>query len=76
MTIKDDGPGITQDVMDRLFDPFVTTKPVGQGTGLGLSICYGIVKQHGGDILVDSEVGEGTTFQIVLPVHHETGSNA
>ena len=75
LTIKDDGPGIAQEVMDRLFDPFVTTKSVGQGTGLGLSICYGIVKHHGGDILVDSEPGEGTTFQIVLPVHHETGTD-
>jgi two-component system NtrC family sensor kinase len=73
LTIKDDGPGIAQDIMGRLFDPFVTTKPVGQGTGLGLSICYGIVKHHGGDILVDSEPGIGTTFRIALPVHHEGG---
>jgi PAS domain S-box-containing protein len=73
LTIKDDGPGITQSVMDRLFDPFVTTKPVGQGTGLGLSICYGIVKHHGGDILVDSEPGVGTTFRIVLPIQHDGG---
>ena len=73
LTIKDDGPGIARDVMGRLFDPFVTTKPVGQGTGLGLSICYGIVKHHGGDILVDSEPGMGTTFRIVLPIHYECG---
>ena len=74
LTIKDDGPGMAQDVMARLFDPFVTTKAVGQGTGLGLSICYGIVKQHGGDILVDSEPGIGTTFRIVLPIHYEARS--
>ena len=62
LTIKDDGPGIAKDVMDRLFDPFVSTKPVGQGTGLGLSICYGIVKHHGGEIKhVESEPDQGTT---------------
>jgi PAS domain S-box-containing protein len=71
LTVKDDGPGIAKDVMDRLFDPFVSTKPVGQGTGLGLSICYGIVKHHGGEILVESEPGQGTIFEIVLPVARE-----
>jgi len=71
LTVKDDGPGIAKDVMDRLFDPFVSTKPVGQGTGLGLSICYGIVKHHGGEILVESEADQGTSFQIVLPAARE-----
>jgi two-component system NtrC family sensor kinase len=71
LTVKDDGPGIDRQVMDRLFDPFVTTKPVGQGTGLGLSICYGIVKHHGGEIQVESEPGQGTSFRVVLPVHHQ-----
>jgi PAS domain S-box-containing protein len=71
LTVKDDGPGIAKDVMARLFDPFVSTKPVGQGTGLGLSICYGIVKHHGGEILVDSEPDQGTNFQIVLPAVRE-----
>jgi PAS domain S-box-containing protein len=69
LTIKDDGPGIAEEVKDRLFDPFVTTKPVGQGTGLGLSICYGIVKFHHGEILVESEPGKGTSFQIILPIY-------
>ena len=73
LTIKDDGPGIDKKVMDRLFDPFVTTKPVGQGTGLGLSICYGIVKHHGGEIQVESEPGKGTSFRVILPVHHQAG---
>jgi PAS domain S-box-containing protein len=73
LTVKDDGPGIDKKVMDRLFDPFVTTKPVGQGTGLGLSICYGIVQHHGGRILVESEPGEGTSFRVILPVHHGAG---
>jgi PAS domain S-box-containing protein len=71
LTVKDDGPGIDRQVVDRLFDPFVTTKPVGQGTGLGLSICYGIVKHHGGEIRVESEPGQGTSFRVILPVHHQ-----
>ncbi|MCG8615868.1 MAG: ATP-binding protein, partial [Desulfobacterales bacterium] len=68
VTISDTGPGIPQSNIDRIFDPFFTTKPVGKGTGLGLSICYGIVKKMGGDILVESEVGAGTTFTISFPV--------
>jgi PAS domain S-box-containing protein len=71
LTVKDDGPGIDRQVVDRLFDPFVTTKPVGQGTGLGLSICYGIVKHHGGEIQVESEPSQGTSFRVILPVHHQ-----
>lgn len=64
----DNGPGISPEHMGKIFEPFFTTKPVGQGTGLGLPISYGIVKRHGGDILVESEVGKGTTFKIRLPV--------
>jgi len=66
--ISDDGPGIAPDVLDRIFDPFVTTKPVGKGTGLGLSICYGIIQQMGGNIEVSSKPGKGTTFRIILPL--------
>ena len=65
--IIDTGDGITQRDLARIFDPFFTTKPVGVGTGLGLSISYGIVRAHGGDIAVDSEVGRGTRFRITLP---------
>jgi PAS domain S-box-containing protein len=67
VTIKDDGPGIDDSVRDRLFEPFVSTKAVGQGTGLGLSICYGIVKRYDGEIRVYSEPGQGTSFKVILP---------
>ena len=65
--ISDTGHCIEKKDMARIFDPFFTTKPTGEGTGLGLSVSYGIVKNHGGDILVESEVGKGSTFTIVLP---------
>jgi len=65
--IEDTGKGIPEDIRSKIFDPFFTTKPVGQGTGLGLSICYKIIEQHKGEIRVESEVGKGTKFIIVLP---------
>ena len=67
----DTGCGIPAPYLPKIFDPFFTTKPLGRGTGLGLSVCYGIVSEHGGKIDVDSTEGVGTTFRIVLPVHHE-----
>lgn len=73
IAIIDDGPGIPADAIPKIFDPFFTTKPVGQGTGLGLSISYHIVKNHGGEISVDSTEGGGTTFLITLPVHGPEG---
>jgi len=66
--IIDNGRGIDPDDLKQIFDPFFTTKDVGEGTGLGLSISYGIVQDHKGQILVDSKVGEGTTFTVMLPV--------
>jgi len=66
--IKDNGSGIAKDDLIRIFDPFFTTKPVGMGTGLGLSISYGIIKNHGGKIQVNSKINEGTEFIIELPV--------
>jgi two-component system NtrC family sensor kinase len=66
--VADTGTGIPLQDLDRIFDPFYTTKPVGVGTGLGLAICFGIVKRHGGSITVDSTLGEGTTFTVLLPI--------
>jgi signal transduction histidine kinase len=66
--ISDNGKGIPPEIMSKIFDPFFTTKAVGKGTGLGLSISYKIIEQHGGKISVDSTVGKGTTFTIVLPL--------
>jgi len=68
VAIADTGAGIPPENLKRIFDPFFTTKPVGKGTGLGLSLSYGIVKKHGGRIEVDSEVGQGTTFTVWLPI--------
>jgi two-component system NtrC family sensor kinase len=65
--ITDSGHGIPDENLRRIFDPFFTTREVGEGTGLGLSICYGIVRDHGGQIAVESRVGQGTTFRILLP---------
>ncbi|HVX95451.1 MAG TPA: PAS domain S-box protein, partial [Polyangia bacterium] len=65
--VSDNGSGIPDDVQPRIFDPFFTTKPVGLGLGLGLSICHGIVTNHGGTISVESAVGRGSTFRVVLP---------
>jgi signal transduction histidine kinase len=68
LEFSDDGPGIPPEVRSRIFDPFFTTKPVGAGTGLGLSLSHSIVERHGGSLVVDSEVGVGTTFAIDLPI--------
>ncbi|MGC4037002.1 MAG: ATP-binding protein [Chitinophagaceae bacterium] len=68
ITIEDNGTGIPKNIVDKIFQPFFTTKPTGQGTGLGLSLAYDIVKAHGGEIKVESKEGEGTEFIIQLPL--------
>ncbi|MEE8372787.1 MAG: PAS domain S-box protein, partial [Dehalococcoidia bacterium] len=71
VTLADDGPGIPQEDLERIFEPFYTTKEEGKGTGLGLDICHGIVEAHGGRLRATSNVGEGTTFVIEIPVVSE-----
>ncbi|MGB7841842.1 MAG: ATP-binding protein, partial [Salinimicrobium sp.] len=66
--IRDNGLGIPKNLLDKIFQPFFTTKPTGQGTGLGLSLSYDIIKSHGGELKVESEGGEGSQFMISLPL--------
>lgn len=74
ISIIDTGCGINEKIRSRVFEPFFTTKDVGQGTGLGLSVAYGIVRQHEGNIMVESEVGKGSTFKVYLPIVNNTCS--
>ena len=67
LAVRDSGPGIPIHVIERMFEPFYTTKDVGKGSGMGLAMVHGIVHDHGGHILVDSELGEGTTMRVVFP---------
>jgi signal transduction histidine kinase len=69
ISISDTGHGIPPEVLPRIFDPFFTTKPAGVGTGLGLSISHAIVQKMGGEMQVESRVGQGTTFSLLLPAH-------
>jgi signal transduction histidine kinase len=67
ISVRDNGPGIPKNIVDKIFQPFFTTKPTGQGTGLGLSLAYDIVKAHGGELKVKTKEGEGSEFIIMLP---------
>ena len=68
VTVSDTGIGIPEEIKEKIFEPFFTTKEVGQGMGLGLSILYGIVKEYGGQIDVESDPGKGTTFRNLFPI--------
>ena len=72
ISVRDNGPGIPQKILDKIFQPFFTTKPTGQGTGLGLSLSYDIVKAHGGELKVGTKESEGTTFTIKLPFNNKS----
>ena len=82
IAVKDSGTGIPPELMDKIFDPFFTTKPLGQGTGLGLATVLGIAENHGGFVQVESQPGNGTTFQVYLPAtpgesaHGDTGAKS
>ena len=76
LAISDNGEGIAPENLTRIFDPFFTTKPEGKGVGLGLAVIYGIVQAHGGEIAVQSKLGEGTTFSVTLPVAPSGGPGA
>jgi CheY-like chemotaxis protein len=71
LTVKDIGPGITAENMERIFDPYFTTKTVDKGTGMGLAVVHGIVKSHGGGIRVSSQPGHGAAFEIYIPATEE-----
>ena len=80
--IADTGCGISEPTLSRIFEPFFTTKAVGEGTGLGLSLSYNIIRKHRGEITVDSQIGVGAKFRVVLPIqqpdapptlHHRVG---
>lgn len=71
LTFQDNGSGMPQEIMNDIFNPFFTTKPVGEGTGLGLSISHGIIEEHNGTIEVSSEIGTGTCFTITLPAEQQ-----
>jgi two-component system NtrC family sensor kinase len=73
LRVTDTGCGIKRQYLDRIFEPFFSTKPVGKGTGLGLSVSYGIVQRHGGTLEVETAEDKGTTFTVVLPCADEAG---
>ncbi|MCL5023738.1 MAG: ATP-binding protein [Nitrospirae bacterium] len=73
---SDTGPGIPEELLGRVFEPFFTTKPVGKGTGLGLAVSYGIIKKHGGNIFVRSEIGKGASFFVRLPIEDNAAADS
>lgn len=76
LRVEDTGTGISPDIMERIFDPFFTTKAQGKGTGLGLAAVFGTVQQHDGSVTVESEMGQGTTFVVRLPLAQQSASKS
>ncbi len=76
LVVADNGSGIAEENLTRIFEPFFTTKEVGKGTGMGLSVIHGIVEDHGGEIRVESQIGEGTSFEILLPIYTQENPTA
>ena len=76
ISFADTGIGIAEENLDKIFEPFFTTKKVGEGTGLGLSVSYGLIKEHGGEIWVESQKNQGTTFTIILPLREQRNPSA
>jgi len=72
--VIDTGKGIAPEHLTRIFEPFFTTKPVGKGTGLGLSLSYGIINKHNGRFEVESTLGQGTTFRVIIPINQDAGT--
>jgi len=72
ISVRDNGPGIPPKILNKIFQPFFTTKPTGEGTGLGLSLSYDIVKAHGGELKVEMKEGEGSEFIISIPFSNNT----
>lgn len=76
LTVQDTGHGMDETILDRIFDPYFTTKEVGEGTGLGLAVVSGIIREYGGAITADSQMGKGSTFRVFLPLSHNHGAIA
>jgi CheY-like chemotaxis protein len=74
LAVSDDGPGIAPELMERIFEPFFSTKEVGKGSGMGLAMVHGIVHDHGGHLVVDTRPGAGATFRVLFPVLHTDGA--
>uniref|UniRef100_UPI00405765F6 sensor histidine kinase n=1 Tax=Candidatus Electrothrix sp. TaxID=2170559 RepID=UPI00405765F6 len=74
LAIKDTGNGIESAIMDRLFDPYFTTKDISEGLGMGLAVVHGIVKEHGGYINIESAPGKGTMVEVLFPLIEDTGT--
>jgi two-component system sensor histidine kinase HupT/HoxJ len=73
ITIRDTGPGMPAQVLPRIFEPFYTTKEVGKGIGLGLAIAYGIIQEHGGEIIATNHPDGGALFKVALPIEKDSG---